>query len=152
MIHILGAGAIGQLHAHYLTASKIPNMLLTRNVLGNERKVQQVQLLITNPQKIKLSSTAILDPLDGDSIISHLIVCTKSHQCMQAIKNIAHRLTPNPIIILLQNGVLKVHQEVLIFFKASNMPVSLLAGLTSHGVTTISQFDKKHVGIGPFNC
>ncbi|KAH9264825.1 hypothetical protein BASA83_011651 [Batrachochytrium salamandrivorans] len=166
-IHVLGAGAVGLLHAAHLSRAASPLsttspliMLLLRqsrltafppdgfwltqtcasSAMASIQRHQRIQV------KLPFQDTHHATP------ISTLILSTRAHQAWPALQSVLHRLTPSPTILLLQNGVLAVHDEIQrnLTLARPDLHPTFLLGLTTHGITrsATDPFDLDHVGFG----
>lgn len=134
MIHILGAGAIGSLYAHYLNIAKIPVTILSR----------LPQQLVSTRISVNGSHSESLIGNDT-SCISTLLVCTKAYDTIPAIERLGPRIK-DATIILLQNGVLDVYSDLLDMKSLDYR--SIILGSTTHGVIRTHPQQVSHVGIG----
>ncbi|KAL8644460.1 MAG: hypothetical protein Q9210_007246 [Variospora velana] len=84
----------------------------------------------------------------SDEIIQNLIVSVKAFNTVDALKRVAHRLTPQSSILFIQNGM-GVIEEVndLVFPDPVTRPQYVL-GITSHGVYRKKPFNLVHGGHG----
>lgn len=95
--HILGPGAIGSLFAWGLAEAGLNIRLLTRHDGESAR-------LITLEHQGHLDTRAFhVD--HHDTPIQRLLVTVKAHQTEQALQSIKHRVTPDTLILFLQNGM-----------------------------------------------
>jgi len=96
--HILGAGAIGGLFACRLQTGGAAVTLLSRD--GDE-----------DPRTIVLSGDATgqyqfaQQSVTHREPVSHLLICTKAWALETAVKAIAHRLSPDAVVVVLCNGM-----------------------------------------------
>ena len=104
MINILGAGSIGQLLAHKLTDASIKCQLIVRKL---EDVPAKTWLLIdeVNSVQTKQEHTFSLSEPQDSSPLEILFVCVKAPDLKPALESIKHRLTPNSMLILFQNGM-----------------------------------------------
>ncbi len=141
--HILGAGAIGCLYAAHC-ASNQP----VRLILSAERKHalaqagEQLEVTGIDGQRRNIPERC-LETNDDDTTIHRLILCTKAHQSRQALSDIGHRLHPQAIIILLQNG-LGVSEEIQSLWPQ----VQLISASTTHGAWRRTRNHIVHAGLG----
>jgi len=99
--HVLGAGAMGQLHAGYLARDGHHVTLITRHPENESCRFlncQTVDTLHRTPVEIR-TAQQITTP------IAHLLVTVKSFQISEALASIQHALTPETHIIVLHNGM-----------------------------------------------
>lgn len=97
--HILGAGAIGCLWASYWHDDAIETTLITRSP-EDQRIFSRTKGNKTQQYTI---NTLANDQID--SAISHLLICTKAQQSLEAYKRLKSNLRKDAIIVVLQNGM-----------------------------------------------
>lgn len=141
--HILGAGAIGCLYA-----ANCPADTPVQLILSDERIVELTQ----NGQSIEVQhidghisriEPEQLDSATTETPINRLILSTKAHQSLSALSTIAHRLSPQATIILLQNGM-GVADEI-----AKHYPdAKLVLATTTHGAWRRDRNHIVHAGLG----
>ncbi|KAI8924275.1 ketopantoate reductase PanE/ApbA C terminal-domain-containing protein [Entophlyctis helioformis] len=175
-VHILGAGAVGLLHAAHLAqsvaaAGKTAVTLLLRepsksaflaggslaSVVEQTGVPSQQHKPHLHLQDVRFDCQDSAPPADTSGTqrsepISTLIVTTRAHQTWPALLPLIPRLSSRPTILLLQNGVLgtlRTVQERLPSIRPDIQPTFLL-GLTTHGVTRSAgnPFQVQHVGFG----
>lgn len=141
--HILGAGSLGCLWAAYFAKSNIPCTLLLKN--QQQLLAYQQQNEVSLEQENEVSHYAIIAKTTEllDEPISHLLVCTKAHQTLAAIKRIKQNLTPDCSILLMQNGM-GVQQEVAALLE--NNP--LFCAVTTDGAWQKNPYQVVHAGRG----
>ncbi|KAJ3104529.1 Translin-associated factor X-interacting protein 1 [Phlyctochytrium bullatum] len=159
-IHVLGAGAIGLLHAfHIRTHLALPTTLILRdkNRLTLFKDTHRSTITLypfsppSSPTSVPLTCTADAESLDdpSSSPIDLLLVTTRAPATLPALKPLlaAGRLKPRTVIVLLQNGVLAVAERVE---AAMEWTPRLVLGSTTHGVTRDggNPFAVRHVGVG----
>ncbi len=135
--HVLGAGAMGCLWAHYLKQAGHPVTLLLRHEhnLNTEVTLEREHTASTLP----LNSTPTLEPRS----VTHLLVATKATDTVQAVLAHRHALTDNTCIVLLQNGMGQ-HQAL-----ADALPHSAIyAALSTDGAWLRAPFHTVHAGHG----
>ncbi len=119
-IHILGAGALGSLWASKLSLNNNVVLLLKQQRYNNSYSFEFVEqnnrTTITLPCETAATS---------QTSIQTLLVFTKSYDTRPAIDQIKHRLRPDSLIVLFQNGM-GSQQEV----------ISLLPNARFYAVTT----------------
>lgn len=100
--HILGPGAIGSLFAWHLDRAGHPVHLIARP--GGEEHVRPITLddQTRHPPR---SSTRTFHLDRSDTPIHHLLVTVKAHQTATALEALQHRITPDTLILFLQNGM-----------------------------------------------
>ena len=104
--HILGAGSLGCLWAARLAAQQQIVHLILRNAesIARYQSTQGVGLSDALRQETNyypVSAELATDP----KLIQYLLLACKAHDAEAAISQVAHRLTHNSLIILLQNGL-----------------------------------------------
>lgn len=89
-------------------------------------------------------------PASGPNRIESLFVCTKAQSTLQAIKQIQHRLSPASTIVLVQNGNLASHEQLVekIFTDAQKRPNFILTSNTHGTWLKAPPFHVVHAGIG----
>lgn len=104
--HILGAGSLGCLWAARLAAQQQSVSLLLRDAqaLARYQRTQGVGLSDAQRQHTVYYPIAAQLPADPQPIQSLLVAC-KAYDAEAAVKAIAHRLTADSQVILLQNGM-----------------------------------------------
>ncbi|KAJ3175399.1 hypothetical protein HDU87_006219 [Geranomyces variabilis] len=157
-VHILGAGAIGLLHAHQL--SHLNPTLLFRPAAfqaftqcGRAIKVRKAARDATATTTIARAESLA----NGHHLapITTLLVCTKAQDALPAIQTVRARLAPNANVVLLQNGVLGVMDElraadVKLAARGGNVarPLRVFAASTTHGVWLSDRFSPVWAGQG----
>lgn len=103
---ILGPGAIGSLWAcHWLLAGQRPQLVGRKPRHGQYLQLRHHLLPdSTEPHSHELQPDYIRIE-DIDSPIEHLLVCTKAQHTAAAMADIAEKLSPKAIIVVLQNGM-----------------------------------------------
>ncbi|KAJ3318713.1 2-dehydropantoate 2-reductase (Ketopantoate reductase) (KPA reductase) (KPR) [Boothiomyces sp. JEL0866] len=142
-IHILGAGAIGLFHAHYL--NKFPNsvVLLKRRSLEPNAVIR-----ITNLNGTIQESPCKVESVSETTKVETLMVCTKANDALSAIQQYVGRLERNANIILLTNGGLQVKDDLIEYLQFNNIKTNIISGLTTHGVRRIGEYSALHTGAG----
>ena len=102
--HILGAGSLGTLWATRLARAGLPVRLIVRD----RARLQAYQAaggltLVEQGQAQRYPVPA--ETLDNDAPIERLLVACKAYDAEVAVAQLAHRLTPDAELILLQNGL-----------------------------------------------
>lgn len=142
---ILGAGAIGSLFAAALRESGIPVRLLLRDEQRLALWRQQGGLLLRD------GPSGVLRNIDVDVAvvtspggpIKHLLVCTKAHQTEAAITELLSALAPQPLLVLLQNG-LGVKERIQTLLPAARF----LHAITTEGAYRTQPCEVVHAGHG----
>ena len=135
----------------------------------NERQtMHQYQGPHLDPQDSDAESTNVLDrPMDTScnivsgaterdhdiranetGVIHHLIVTVKCPHTVNAIREYAHRLTPNSTILFLQNGMGMIEQVNKEIFPFEKDRPHYMIGILSHGLYRQAHFDVVHAGDG----
>ena len=137
--HVLGPGAIGSLFACHLQKAGFTTALITRSpsedarlITLEENNPHQANTLETHGFKIHKSGP-----------IQHLLVTVKAHQTEAALNSVAHRITENTLIILLQNGMGSWHAVERLF---PNTPCVLAT--TTEGAYRAGDHHIVHAGRG----
>jgi 2-dehydropantoate 2-reductase len=151
--HILGAGNMGCLWAHYLHAAGHSVTLLAKNSAQQQQLLQQKHLRVQYQQQT--FTTALSAELQVGHIhictpeqlnigsIHHLLICLKAHQTPQAIALIKPYISTESTVVLLQNGM--GNQQLL----HSALPhASLYAAITTEAACKIDTLHIEHTGIG----
>lgn len=130
--HILGAGAIGCLWALRMRQADLNVTLINRSVQApNDQLIKVKTQFQTHSINVKVESATEATP------IQHLLITTKSYDTLSAVASVAHRLSHNCQIVLLQNGY--GHQQQLIK-NYPHLPIwlaSTTAGAWRHSPYTI---------------
>ncbi|KAI9095555.1 ketopantoate reductase PanE/ApbA C terminal-domain-containing protein [Phlyctochytrium arcticum] len=161
-VHVLGAGAIGLLHAFYLRkALQIPVTLLLRPqaLLNFERIGKKITLESEGGVDQVEVNAELSDGTKNPQQINTLLVCTKAQDTISAVSGIQHRLISpakssslsdpkhRSTVILLQNGVLGVFDELNATLPSIEKGgPRFLLGMTTHGVTLKDRFTAIHTG------
>lgn len=95
--HILGPGAIGSLFAWHLAEAGLHVRLLTRNPGETAR-------LITLEHQGRQHTRAFHTDTSSTPL-RRLLVTVKAHQTEAALQRIAYRITPDTLLLFLQNGM-----------------------------------------------
>ncbi|KAI4270617.1 MAG: hypothetical protein L6R35_006601, partial [Caloplaca aegaea] len=174
-VYILGVGSVGGFVAHSLAGLPQPppitllfsqrrslvdwyeqgeSVRLTTNGILDAKShfdVEQVQRpgRTEEPHEADNGLNTLEKPsASSDEIIHNLIVSVKAFNTVDALKRVAHRLTPQSSILFIQNGM-GVIEEVndLVFPDPVTRPQYVL-GITSHGVYRKQPFNLVHSGHG----
>lgn len=162
-IHILGTGNIGSIVAHSLRylPSPPPVTLLFQNytkyrefnkagnaisVFRPSRDVSTVtgfDVEVTNAFNVD-GSPAAMSPWP----IWNLIVTTKAHHTVAALRPIMGRLTKDSTILILQNGMGVIDEVKSQIFPDPSTRPNFVTGITTHGVYPKGPFSVKQKGFG----
>ncbi|CAN6598475.1 2-dehydropantoate 2-reductase [Trichomonascus vanleenenianus] len=161
-IHVVGAGNIGALVAaslrHTIPPAYATFLLKSRGRLDSYHQHGSTVRIETaalgsghNYLEVKVPAEFPYPFGTNGEIedIENLIVTTKAHQTVAALKQIAPAISPSTNILLLQNGI-GIYDEIVreVFPDAGNRPKFSL-GIATHGVHRTSvPWNFKHVGIG----
>lgn len=175
-IYILGAGSIGGFVAHSLAGLPQPppiTLLLsnrsslkswydqggllrlsTKGLLDSRSEIDVEYARRPVPAEEPQAVDAEPDALAGSpseqkkDIIHNLIVSVKAFNTVDALRRVAHRLTPQSSILFIQNGM-GIIEEVneAVFPDPANRPQYML-GVISHGVYETRRFHLVHGGHG----
>lgn len=104
--HILGAGSLGCLWAARLAAQQQPVYLLLRNAAALQRYQQTQGIALSDAQRQHTQHFAVAAQLANQpQPIQRLLLACKAYDAEAAITAVAHRLTADSQVILLQNGL-----------------------------------------------
>ncbi|KAI8829382.1 ketopantoate reductase PanE/ApbA C terminal-domain-containing protein [Chytriomyces cf. hyalinus JEL632] len=153
MLYLIGPGSIGCLHAQALSRAGVPVSLVSRFAGGSATTEALIQTSRTG--KETLTSTHELIPPSSIPPDADLLVCTPAHAAEAALLPFINneqpfRNTNKRVIVLLVNGVLALHQHLLVPAKDHH----LILGSTTHGVFRTQPFNITHAGLGEtvFGC
>ncbi|RSH95262.1 2-dehydropantoate 2-reductase (Ketopantoate reductase) (KPA reductase) (KPR) [Saitozyma podzolica] len=163
--HVLGVGSIGTLISHHLRLANAsaPISLIVRKGTANPPpkprddapiwlSVQRANQRSTSkgfdiekyderrrpqppdPSRDDINADAVAGPIDS------LVVCLKTHATLPAVRTLAHRLSPNSVITLLQNGMGVYDQLCSVLFPDPETRPHFVIGTTTHGVTFTKHF------------
>lgn len=139
----MGAGAIGCLYAANCPADTPVQLILSDEriaELGHSGQSIEVQHIDGHISRIEPEQ---LDSATTETSIKRLILSTKAHQSLSALSAIAHRLSPQATVILLQNGM-GVAEEI-----AKHYPdTRLVLATTTHGAWRRDRNYVVHAGQG----
>jgi len=150
-IAILGAGAIGQLIHHQLTASGcLPYFIVRAESNAKWHQDYQQQLSFTDLEGKVVQSCATLittaDNTDKAQFLNHtklIIVCVKSYQVYGALAPQIKHLDKHCHILLLHNGM-GPHLQVQGILNGQGLSL----GTTSQGALSLSRWHIKQTGTG----
>lgn len=161
-IHILGLGNIGKVVAHDLRCLPAPppiSLLLQNYTKKGEFDAAGAAITVFRPNRaestvggfdVELTSAFAAD---GTAIVSpwpiwNLVVTTKAHQTVAALRPIASRLTRDSTVLILQNGmnvIEEVHAQI--FPDPASRP-HFVTGITTHGIYSKGPFSIVQKGFG----
>ncbi|ODV91100.1 hypothetical protein CANCADRAFT_148169 [Tortispora caseinolytica NRRL Y-17796] len=150
-IAILGVGNIGSLIATGLKAlHKPPHVTLLFS--SNSRRASFVQHGSTITV-IRSGTKYVYDGFNAaaaDNCVTHidnLIITTKSHQTVQAIKPLLPFLSSSTDIVLIQNGA-GTYQKLKKEYWHNKPSPRFIQGVTDHGANSSVPFEVNHASIG----
>uniref|UniRef100_A0A7S0UUX9 2-dehydropantoate 2-reductase n=1 Tax=Polytomella parva TaxID=51329 RepID=A0A7S0UUX9_9CHLO len=169
VIHIVGAGALGLLKAHYLTKSNYKVVLILKDSTSLKRFVDNkntIKLTTLHRQK-KEGPAAVetfqnqvsgitLSPSDASTpvSISKLVVATKAGEVSDVLERALPFMTPGCQILLVQNGISAVYRRVHASFLARSeireLGIQLNLAVVTHGayIDPNTSYHVVHSGMG----
>lgn len=135
--HVLGAGAMGCLFASGLFKADAKVNLITRT--ASSAHVINTQDVMVDGINHAIKAVTVKEVVE----LECLLLCCKSHQTSVALSSVAHAITTNTQIIILQNGMGQ-HALARQLFPHN----AIFAGLSTEGVTKLSTGSIKHAGAG----
>jgi 2-dehydropantoate 2-reductase len=102
--HVLGAGSLGTLWATRLARADVPVRLIVRDATRLQSYQAAGGLTLVEHGDAQLYPVPGETP-DSGAPISRLLVACKAYDAEEAVARLAHRLTPDAELILLQNGL-----------------------------------------------
>lgn len=140
--HILGAGSLGCLFAACRARAGLAHTLLLRDEATAAMLLQRGG--ITLEQGGHRETVAVTaESITARGPIAQLLICTKAQQSETAFAAIAHRLTDNARVMLLQNGM-GVYESLQPQWPALHW----LQGLSTEGAFQRERFHVVHAGRG----
>lgn len=156
-IHVLGSGALGQLFAFYLRRHGNEVKMMFRDAAALQRfRESGARITLSEPGGGQPLACAPLDAeahsiSSSDSApIQTLVLATKSHQAVAALQALRPRLTAASTLVLLQNGVLRLMEELreqVFNMDEQHRPGLVLCSVT-HGAYNTGPFSVVHAGRG----
>lgn len=137
--HLLGAGAIGGMMACRWQQAGVEVRIIPRDSCYPRQR----QLIFEQGH----SRTFCDVPVDGQDTIHRLLLTTKAQHGVAAVRAIAHRLAPDAIIVVMQNGI-GMHEQILELLSGALAGVSLVAASTTEGANRPSPERIVHAGTG----
>ncbi|KAL7268180.1 2-dehydropantoate 2-reductase (Ketopantoate reductase) (KPA reductase) (KPR) [Rhizina undulata] len=162
-IHIIGIGNIGNLIAHSLrTLPSPPPTTLLFHTRQRETDFHEAQSSITLHRQthrherydsvatgFNYSLINFPPPTTSDDYkISNLIVVTKAHQTLSALRPLKERLSRDSTILLVQNGMGVVEELNSQLFVDPETRPNMVLGITTHGVYPHAPFSIIQRGLG----
>ena len=102
--HVLGAGGLGTLWATRLARASVPVRLIVRDAARLQAYQAAGGLTLVEHGEARVYPVPG-ETADSDGPISRLLVACKAYDAVTAVAQLAHRLTPDAELILLQNGL-----------------------------------------------
>lgn len=140
---ILGAGSIGMLMAH--SFGRLPDQPATTLLF---RKMSDA-IKFNDSDKVIVQRDPKLPPLEPVTdvlglpvyavyyvpvAINNLIVCTKAHQTISALREVAYRIRPSSTIVLLQNGMGLLSEIERKIWPNARLRPNIIIAINTHGV------------------
>lgn len=161
-IHVLGIGNIGKVVAHSLRSLPAPppvSLLLQNYTKKREFDSANSAITVFRPNRAESSVAGFDAELtnafagDGSPIINpwpiwNLIVTTKAHHTVAALKPIVGRLTRDSTILILQNGMGVVNEVTAQLFPDPESRPHFVTGITTHGIYSKGPFSIVQKGFG----
>jgi 2-dehydropantoate 2-reductase len=141
--HVLGAGSIGSLFACALNEAGASPVLLSKNTLSTALSRTILMLQKTLDNKDPTSFTFAISPNSDTASIERLLVTTKAYDVHNAIRQVAHRLNDNSVIVILVNGMgflAPIQQEF--------PHLTFTLGTTTEGAYRVNENHFCHAGLG----
>ncbi|MFD2229888.1 2-dehydropantoate 2-reductase [Alkalimarinus sediminis] len=105
-IHILGAGALGSLWAAQLSQQNHVILLVKPDTVDPAQSYRSFQFVDQNQTStVTLPCEPSISHVKEEHLIETLLVFTKSYDTLNAVKQLAPRITPLTRIVLFQNGM-----------------------------------------------
>lgn len=162
-IHILGIGNLGKFLAHSLRKHH-PNLSITllfhRPTLIDEWKQAGESIEIIRNATCDRQTGFQYELVNSSTTstqIDNLIVATKTHSTVQALRPLMNRLKPTSTMLFVQNGIGTVDEVSKYLFPTTKSRPKYLTGIVNHGVYNTSPFSSVHAGfasafIGRVQC
>lgn len=141
--HVLGAGALGCLWAAYLrkTGHGVELLLKDRQRLSRYRQENAITLSRGDRQETFTAAASLTQ--SGDTAIDQLLITTKAHQTLPAMRDVAARLSDRCRLLLVQNGM-GVAEQLAEAYPAHE----LYCAVTTDGAYCPQVFTVVHAGQG----
>jgi 2-dehydropantoate 2-reductase len=141
--HILGAGALGCLWAFYGAANNRDFRLIVRN----DERLEQFKglggvIAVVGDKPVLQPCRALLAE-QLETPVEQLLVCCKAQQTVAAMASVAHALTPDSDVVLLQNGM-GVAEEL----QQTEISARLFCAISTDGAHLIDRFTVQRAGYG----
>ncbi|CAE7447977.1 panE [Symbiodinium natans] len=153
-MHVLGAGSMGCLWAAALTRAGTETRLLLRPGSAKLAACQQGKVVLRvdgcrgSKGNETTATTVHAEALTAgqEADVDQVLVVTKAYSAMNALEMLAPRLKREAVIVVLSNGALALHEQIVRATCLSH--VRLVLGITTHGVWSRGPFEIVHAGWG----
>ncbi|KAH8120008.1 ketopantoate reductase PanE/ApbA C terminal-domain-containing protein [Phellopilus nigrolimitatus] len=156
-LHIEYQGVVSST-SNFETESTVSSVLKLKQERRSVREAEQSNVVSMGQDRHVLPSHELRKAIelqkdkrkpDADHIDSLIVAC-KAQSTLYAIRQVAHRLSPESTIVLLQNGNLSVHEQLLqtIFAKEDERPHFVLVSNTHGAFLKQAPFHVVHAGVG----
>jgi 2-dehydropantoate 2-reductase len=134
---IYGAGAIGITLATWMTSCGLNASLFARPEKALLLKQKNIQILKGDEEIIAPTTLKIIDHIDSSETIDLLIITVKNFNLEESCQALSKIISPNTIILGLQNGV--INQTILPKYFAN-----IVYGIVNYNAWTTDSIDKNH--------
>ncbi len=148
--HILGAGALGGLLAARLQlAGAAPMLILRDDATAAAARTAGITLFdgttaTTSPVSVAtLTELNLCSPARLQGPVNRLILCTKAHHSLTALRSLGDQLSPTAHVLLMQNGM-GVREQLL----AQWPELTILHGVTTEAAWRRGRFEIVHAAHG----
>ncbi len=141
--HVLGAGSIGCLWAASISAYGLNVELILRDERFSTLNHSSDFVTLRSQDKTERFPVTLTSPANINKPVSHLIICTKAQDALQALTSVANHLTGDARILLLQNGM-GSQQAITRAFPTLN----IWAGSVTDGAYLDNPLQVCHAGVG----
>ncbi|MGK5091499.1 2-dehydropantoate 2-reductase [Deltaproteobacteria bacterium TL4] len=142
--YILGAGSMGLLWASYLKHSGQKVTLLLKNEIASQILTQKKgRICIEIEQQQRVFQIPAIPVHQVHTPVRFLLITVKAYNTLDALRSIHSALTPNTVLVLLQNGM-----GVLEQIQREYPHLPLIVGSTTNGAYQLSRFHVVHAGKG----
>ena len=152
-MHVLGAGSMGCLWAAALARAGTETRLLLRPGTAKLTMCHSGKALlrVQGCQDLETMSVAVpIEEVSGSGVsgadVGELVVVTKAYSAMCALETLAPRLRRDAVIVVLCNGALALHEQIVKTACLDN--TQLILGITTHGAWSRGPFEVVHAGRG----
>lgn len=137
--HILGAGAIGSLWAHWLNERAL--LIVKDSIDTRSKRSLIIETIFAEKQTREHSNITCIHASQLEKAVPCLLICTKAHHTLGAIQNL--NIHPQATIVLLQNG-LGVYELLQKTFPQAQ----IFSATTTHGAYRKNPAHIVHAGKG----